>query len=112
LHACIACGGRRRAAIGYPLPGSVLFRNLTVAICQDCGFGTTLYLARQDFWPEAKLLAVEPDASMLGIAFSATVGPARRRGLRDRVNARIRRLTGKSASEYGGDRAALRLLAR
>ncbi len=28
------------------------------------GFGTTLYLARRDFWPEAELIAVEPDSTM------------------------------------------------
>ncbi|WP_299615502.1 class I SAM-dependent methyltransferase [Pelagibius sp.] len=173
------------------------------------GFGTTLFLARQQFWPEAELLAVEPDASMAGylsragcrqlaspqqvdpgscdlivashvlehyqeeeildilgalrtllsprgwilaevpnsdfsadpdiaghshephllffskkslrqvfercglrVSFLDTVGPVRRRGLGDRLGNRLRRLAGRPASEYGGNRAALRILAQ
>jgi SAM-dependent methyltransferase len=172
------------------------------------GFGTTLYLARREFWPKAELVAVEPDASMreylaaidcrqlarldeaeprscdliiashilehyqvdeiadgltrlrsllspggmllaevpnsnfltnpeiaghshephllffsrqafrkvieksgFYVSFLDTAGPLRRRRLRDRLAARLRRLAGKPAGEYGGERAALRLLA-
>lgn len=172
------------------------------------GFGTTLHLARHRFWPDATLLAVEPDATMadylahagsrqladleevspgscdlivashvlehyqeeevldvltrlrsllsprgtllaevpnsdfaadpevaghshephllffskrsLGrlfeisgfqVSFLETVGPVRRRGLGTRLANRLRRLAGRPAGEYGGDRAALRILA-
>jgi SAM-dependent methyltransferase len=173
------------------------------------GFGTTLFLARRDFWPQAELIAIEPDRSMssylsaagccqvlsiddveprscdliiashvlehyqadeigdvlaqlrlllarrgtllvevpnsdfsddptiaahshephllffskkaLGslltrhgfkVTFLASAGPQRRRGVMDRVMARFRRLIGWPLTEYGGDRAALRLLAQ
>lgn len=172
------------------------------------GFGTTLYLARRDFWPEATLIAVEPDLSMerylemaganqvsslaevengscdliiashvlehyqgeelagvlaelrsvlapggtllaevpnsdfssdIGIAghshephllffskrafgnifgksgfrvsFLSTVGPSRSRSFTQKLSDRLRRLIGRPAAEYGGNRAALRLLA-
>jgi SAM-dependent methyltransferase len=172
------------------------------------GFGTTLYLAHQEFWPQAELIAVEPDATMqaylaaigcrqiekievaepqscdliiashvlehypaesigdvlaklksrlspggkllaevpnsdfsanpeiaghshephllffsktalrqlfetngFAVSFISTAGSLRKRRLHDRLGARLRRLAGRPAGEYGGDRSALRLIA-
>lgn len=172
------------------------------------GFGTTLYLAKHEFWPDASLTAVEPDLAVQGhlaaigcrhlpsledvapescdlivashvlehyqaddirdvltklksllsphglllaevpnsdflanpeigghshephllffsaqsfrtlvekcgfrVSFLSTTGSLRRRSLPQRVASPLRRLMGRPAKEYGGDRAALRLLA-
>ncbi len=179
-----------------------------VVLDLGAGFGTTLHLARRDFWPQAEFIAVEPDLSMqpylaaLGcrqvpgledvapqscdlivashvlehfqateiedvltrlrsllrpggrllaevpnsdfsanpevaghshephllffsrgafgrlvescgfrVDFLATVGSPRRRRLSERLAGYLRRLAGRPPAEYGGNRAALRLLA-